>query len=145
MWGKNQTHISIPAPCFSSGDKRMSLALWYSGRRDTDTAWGGQSRTQLRMASSCKGYTKGASVYPPRKSSSEAARRAYFWVIKAPCRGRGSAGTGSPSLHLDVCRVKGHSRRLLAAVAVWVQGRRHRWLRALGLQLPPGPHSPGRQ
>lgn len=43
---------------------------------------------------------------------------------------------------MGVCRTEGHSRRLLAAVAVWVQGRRHRWLWALGLQLPPSSHSP---
>lgn len=49
---------------------------------------------------------------------------------------------GSPSLHLDIGRVEGHGSRLLAAIAVWLQGRRDRWLWALGLQLPPGPHSP---
>jgi hypothetical protein len=43
---------------------------------------------------------------------------------------------------MDIGRVEGHSSRLLAAIAAGVQGRRDRWLWALGLQLPPGPHSP---
>lgn len=43
---------------------------------------------------------------------------------------------------MDVNGTEGHSCRVLAAVAVWVQGRRGGWLGALGLQLPPGPHFP---
>lgn len=43
---------------------------------------------------------------------------------------------------MDVNGTEGHSCRVLAAVAIWVQGRRGGWLGALGLQLPPGPHFP---
>lgn len=49
---------------------------------------------------------------------------------------------GSPSLHVDVNRAEGHSCRVLAAVAVWAQGRRGGWLGDLGLQLPSCPHFP---
>ena len=38
-------------------------------------------------------------------------------------------GWGSPSLHVDVNRAEGHSCRVLAAVAVWAQGR---WEEGLG-------------
>lgn len=43
---------------------------------------------------------------------------------------------------MEVNRAEGHRCRLLAAVAVWVHGRRSNWLGALGLQLTPCPHLP---
>lgn len=56
--------------------------------------------------------------------------------------GRDGGSMGSPSLRVEVNRAEGHRCRLLAAVAVWVHGRRSNWLRAFGLQLPPHPHFP---
>lgn len=82
---------------------------------------------------------------PNQKGLGEAASGVDFQVLRALCTGRDGTKAGSPSLHRDIGRVGGHSGRLLAAVAVWVQGRRDRWLWALGLQLPPGPHSPVRK
>ena len=52
-------------------------------------------------------------------------------------------GWGSPSLHVDVNRAEGHSCRVLAAVAVWAQGRRGGRPGPLGFQFPPCPHVPG--
>lgn len=110
-----------------------------NGSRDVDIA--GVARAQVRAASSCRGCMKGASVYPTRKNLVKLPAEWTFRSSKLFAEA-GMVPRPSPSLHMDTGRVEGHSSRLLAAIAVGVHGRRDRWLWALGLQLPPGPHSP---
>lgn len=113
------------------------MVEWRQGHAHS---WGGQSTGEDGFK--LQGLYERCLSLPNQKEFVEAASRVDFPVIKALCRGRDGTKAGSPSLYMDTGRVKGHSSRLPAATAVGVQSGRDRWLWALGLQLPPGPHSP---
>lgn len=71
----------------------MSLALWYSGSRDMDTA-GRPEQNIVKDGFKLQGLYERCLSLPNQKELSEAARRVCFWVVKALCRGRDGVEQG---------------------------------------------------